>query len=160
MYVHDYYFIKNHLHVYLCFLGTSCYDRSTFCSVYQNSREYCDRRYTLNIDKALLPVPEACQLSCSQCAPVQNLNNILTFVIADDDNKPKLVESMDYPHKPTSSSTVTMLQPNEILPRKEKCFDRRDDCLRQKALGFCEMFNEKYPYDCTKTCHRDCTLHS
>ncbi len=39
---------------------------------------------------------------------------------------------------------------------QDKCIDKRDDCLMQKAYGFCEIFNEKYPDDCIKTCHPDC----
>jgi hypothetical protein len=40
--------------------------------------------------------------------------------------------------------------------QQTKCVDRREDCLMQKAYGFCGIFNEKYPEDCVKTCHPDC----
>ncbi|CAF5220497.1 unnamed protein product, partial [Rotaria magnacalcarata] len=45
----------------------TCYDKSSFCSIYQNYTEYCDARYALLINNILLPVPEACQRSCKQC---------------------------------------------------------------------------------------------
>lgn len=47
-----------------------------------------------------------------------------------------------------------------ILRQKEedKCIDRREDCLTQKAYGFCRILNEKYPEDCVKTCHPDCAM--
>ncbi len=44
--------------------------------------------------------------------------------------------------------------------QEKKCFDKRDDCLMQKAYGFCRIFNEKYPDDCVRTCHPDCVIFS
>jgi hypothetical protein len=56
--------------------------------------------------------------------------------------------------------TTTTSGQNMIFSREDKCFDRRDDCSIQKAIGFCDFFNEKYPNDCVKTCHSDCAFHS
>lgn len=48
----------------------------------------------------------------------------------------------------------------ETVSKDEKCFDKRNDCSRQKAYGFCAILNEKYPNDCVKTCHPDCNFFS
>jgi hypothetical protein len=50
----------------------------------------------------------------------------------------------------SSTTKITDIQ-------QAKCIDRRDDCSMQKAYGFCRILNEKYPDDCVKTCHPDCT---
>jgi hypothetical protein len=56
-------------------LGTSCYDQSTFCSVYQTLTVYCDNRYTLLVNNTFVPVLQACQRSCGQCTSGQRSNN-------------------------------------------------------------------------------------
>ncbi|CAF3778690.1 unnamed protein product [Adineta steineri] len=123
----------------------SCFDKSSYCSIYQLRNEYCDNRYTILVDNNFLSVPQACQRSCGQCLPVQRLKDISTLfhdeILADD--KKIMI----------TTTTITNIQ-------QEKCIDRRDDCLMQKAYGFCRIFNEKYPDDCIKTCHPKCTVHS
>lgn len=124
------------------FLGISCYDKSSYCSIYQLRNEYCDNRYTILVDDNFLPVPQACQRSCGQCIPVQRLKEIA----------PLFANSTSF-EKNKSSSMPSIISSSE----RSKCVDRRDDCSMQKAYGFCSIFNEKYPDDCVKTCHSDCT---
>ncbi len=71
-------------------------------------------------------------------------------------------EEEDYTTESTikGSSSTTTFEQNIIFSRSETCFDNRDDCLMQKAYGFCDIFNEKYPYDCIKTCNPDCASSS
>ncbi|CAF3959121.1 unnamed protein product, partial [Rotaria sordida] len=134
----------------------SCYDKSNFCSMYQNLNQYCDNQYTLLINNIWLPVPEVCQRSCNQCIPVQKLN----------DRHLKLIEEQDYISEnmtitlSSTTTTATISKLNIIFSQEDKCFDQRDDCSMQKACGFCVIFNEKYPNDCVKTCHPDCTFRS
>ncbi|CAF4553802.1 unnamed protein product [Rotaria sp. Silwood1] len=120
----------------------SCYDKSSYCSIYQLRNEYCDNRYTILVDNDFLSVPQACQRSCGQCIPVQRLKDI-SFLF----NNSILIEENN-----TILSTPTIIRNIQ----QEKCMDRRDDCLMQKAYGFCRILNEKYPDDCVKTCHPDC----
>ncbi|UJR15629.1 hypothetical protein I4U23_002566 [Adineta vaga] len=119
----------------------SCYDKSSYCSIYQLRNEYCDNRYTILVDNNFLPVPQACQRSCGQCISIQRLQDISSLFHHEE-----LVDETN-----TRLSTTT----SKNLPQ-EKCIDRRDDCLMQKAYGFCRILNEKYPEDCVKTCHPDC----
>ncbi|CAF4740393.1 unnamed protein product [Rotaria sp. Silwood1] len=129
----------------------SCYDKSSFCSIYQNHSEYCLNRYTILVDDTWLPVPEACRRSCNQCVPIKQSNDRRSL-----DEQEYVPENMTT----TLSSTMTIeiSRLNIIFSREEKCFDKRDDCLMQKACGFCVIFNEKYPNDCVKTCHPDCAF--
>ena len=129
--------------MYLYFKGVSCYDKSTYCSIYQLRNEYCDNRYTIRAGDEFLPVPQACRRSCGQCIAVERLNDVSSLF-----NNSKLIEETN-----TISATTTIRN-----MQKEKCIDRRDDCLMQKAYGFCQILNEKYPDDCVKTCHPDCTV--
>ncbi|CAF1091235.1 unnamed protein product [Adineta ricciae] len=121
----------------------SCYDKSSYCSIYQLRSEYCDNRYTILVDNNFLSVPQACQRSCGQCIPIQRLQDISTLF-----NQAELSDEINI-----TSSTTTAKEHRD----REKCVDRRDDCSMQKAYGFCRIFNEKYPEDCVKTCHPDCT---
>ncbi|CAF4264971.1 unnamed protein product, partial [Rotaria sordida] len=123
----------------------SCYDKSSYCSIYQLRNEYCDNRYTILVDNDFLSVPQACQRSCGQCIPVQRLKDISSLF-----NSSILIEENN---KISDTTTIRNIQ-------QEKCIDRRGDCLMQKAYGFCRIFNEKYPDDCIKTCHPDCIIHS
>lgn len=121
-------------------VGILCYDKSSYCSIYQLRNEYCDNRYTILVDNNFLPVPQACQRSCGQCIPVQRLQDIST-----------LFDHAAVTHEPMPSTT------GKPAAQPDKCIDRRDDCVMQKAYGFCAILNEKYPDDCVKTCHPDCT---
>jgi hypothetical protein len=120
----------------------SCYDKSSYCSIYQLRNEYCDNRYTILVDDNFLPVPQACQRSCGQCIPVQRLKDISSLF-----TNSTLTQAL----KTTSIPTIITADTQQT-----KCVDRRDDCSMQKAYGFCRIFNEKYPDDCVKTCHPDC----
>ena len=122
--------------------GISCYDLSTYCSIYQLRNEYCDERYTILVDGNFLPVPQACRRSCGQCIPVQRLKDV--SVVLEDST----------PIGKHHLSSTSVDNNNEL---QERCVDRRDDCLMQKAYGFCHILNEKYPDDCVKTCHSDCS---
>ncbi|CAF3658898.1 unnamed protein product, partial [Rotaria sp. Silwood1] len=129
----------------------SCYDKSSFCSIYQNHSEYCLNRYTILVDDTWLPVPEACRRSCNQCVPIKQSNDRRSL-----DEQEYVPENMTTTLSSTMTTEISRL--NIIFSREEKCFDKRDDCLMQKACGFCVIFNEKYPNDCVKTCHPDCAF--
>jgi hypothetical protein len=135
----------------------ACYDKSSFCSIYQNYTEYCDTRYTLLINNTLLPVPEACQLSCKQCNPIENSNFSGRSLTELDDDSDSIVTGK-YKYLIGNMQITSISTQNEISSQEEKCFDSRDDCSIQKAYGFCAIFNEKYPDDCVKTCHPDCAF--
>ncbi len=115
-----------------------------------------------------LTVPQACRLSCSICSAPQRLSDINPSVKSQDDGIPTVMEEEEYTTESTTTSssstttttTTTTFEQNIIFSRSEKCFDKRDDCSMQKEYGFCEIFNEKYPYDCIKTCHPDCASDS
>jgi hypothetical protein len=126
--------------------GVSCYDKSSYCSIYQLRNEYCDNRYTILVDNNFLPVPQACQRSCGQCISVQRLKDISSLFT----NSTTTIEEVN-------SNSSTTIKTNI---QQEKCIDRRDDCLMQKDYGFCRILNEKYPDDCIKTCNPDCINHS
>ena len=127
-------------------LGISCYDQSSYCSIYQLRSEYCDNRYTILVDNNFLPVPQACRRSCGQCIPVQHLRDVSSL-----SGNATLMEDADSP----SNTTTTAVVPSR---QQEHCIDRRDDCAMQKAYGFCRILNDKYPEDCVKTCHPDCAM--
>jgi len=144
--------------IYVFFnIGISCYDKSTYCSNYQIHTEFCNNSYSLFINNTFLTVPDACQLSCGRCISVQRLNDINSSVEINANNN--LILKDEEEENYTNEST-TILGRNMLFSRVDKCFDQRDDCLIQKACGFCGIFNEKYPYDCIKTCHPDCAFHS
>lgn len=142
-------------------LGTSCYDQSTFCSVYQTLTVYCDNRFTLLVNSTFLPVLQACQRSCGQCTSGQRSNNTraLRGMVNDDAAWLEEVSTTIAVTKATSTSQA-MLGQDLILLRNRTCEDQRDDCALQKTYGFCDIFNEKYPLACTNTCHPDCVSHS
>lgn len=131
-----------HLHQPSYSSGISCYDKSSYCSIYQLRNEYCDNRYTILVDNNFLPVPQACRRACGQCIPVQRLRDV--SILSGNGTS---IEETDL----QLSTTTTM--PSR---QQERCIDRRDDCLMQKAYGFCRILNDKYPDDCVKTCHPDC----
>ncbi len=106
------------------------------------------------MNNTYLPVPDACPLSCNKCVSTQRANEMNPLAEIKDDDDEAMVEQ-EY----TTESTTTFGQ-NIIFSRSKKCFDKRDDCLRQKQCGFCEIFNEKYPYDCTQTCDPNCASQS
>ena len=163
MYV-DYQFKKNHRYIYFFNIGVSCYDKSTFCTNYQNHTEFCDDLYTLLINNTYISVLDACPRSCGICISAQRLDdnrNLVLKVVAEEEEEDYTTESTTKSSSSTTTTTTTtFFGQNIILSRSEKCFDNRDDCLMQKAYGFCEIFNEKYPYDCIKTCHPDCAFSS
>jgi hypothetical protein len=134
----------------MSFIGISCYDQSTFCSTYQTHSEYCNNIYSILINNSYIPVLEACQRSCGQCVSVQNLTDVSSFVAMKNDGNNLVVG--------TEVEIVATPEQNMILSREDKCFDGRDDCSIQKAIGFCDIFNEKYPNACVKTCHSDCAF--
>ena len=141
-------------------LGTSCYDQSTFCSVYQTLTVYCDNRYTLLVNNTFVPVLQACQRSCGQCTSGQRSNNtraLLGMINADG----AWLEENYTTIAVTKATSTSQAMPGQelILLRSRKCEDRRDDCALQKTYGFCDIFNEKYPLACTNTCHPDCASH-
>ncbi|CAM4742153.1 unnamed protein product [Rotaria magnacalcarata] len=133
----------------------TCYDKSSFCSIYQNYTEYCDARYALLINNILLPVPEACQRSCKQCNSIDNSNSSGRSLTELDDDSDSIVAGK-YKYLIDNMEMTSISTRTEVSSQEEKCFDRRDDCSIQKAYGFCAIFNEKYPDDCVKTCHPDC----
>jgi hypothetical protein len=124
-------------------VGISCYDLSSYCSIYQLRNEYCDNRYTILVDNSFLSVPQACRRSCGQCIPVQRLKDIAGLSNNTQISTTRRIQ--------VSSSTMSNRHQQSV------CIDRRDDCLMQKAYGFCRILDEKYPDDCKKTCHPDCT---
>jgi hypothetical protein len=115
-------------------------------------------------------VPQACQLSCGQCA--QRLSDVRissemnvsnsTWTDYDDDYTTESTTSISSTTTTTTTTkrTTTTSELNIIFSRSENCFDQRDDCSMQKAYGFCEIYNEKYPDECVATCHPDCASHS
>lgn len=158
-------FEQNSISLFLYHLGVSCYDRSTFCSAYQTSSEYCNSRFSLLVNGTHLPVPDACQLSCNRCA-IANRSSEMPPALAMRDDAVATMIAEEFTTDSTttttttSTSTTTPFRPNIIFSRIEKCFDKRDDCSLQKEYGFCTIFNEKYPDDCTQTCHPDCASDS
>ena len=144
---------RSHVHR----LGTSCYDQSTFCSVYQTLTIYCDNRYTLLVNNTFTPVLQACQRSCGQCTSGQRSNNTRALAEMRNDNVAWLEEN----HTTIAVTKATLTSPaqDSIFLRSRKCEDRRDDCALQKTNGFCDLFNERYPLACTNTCHPDCASH-
>ena len=85
----------------------------------------------------------------------------------DDFSQSSLIIEEIYTDETTISSTTTTTTTtttnyvglNIIFSRMAQCIDIRDDCLLQKQYGFCRILNEKYPYDCMKTCHPSCVSH-
>lgn len=149
-------------HMFICRLGISCFDQSTFCSVYQTLIEYCDNRFTLLINNTFLPVLQACARSCGRCTSNQRSNSTRTLLTANDENgilfdedRATTTMAVGAASSPTSTINVIIGQ-SMIFSGQEKCLDRRDDCQMQKTYGFCDTFNARYPYDCVKTCHPDC----
>ncbi len=124
--------------------------------MYQTYSQYCDSRYSLLVNNTYLSVPNACPLSCNTCISVQRMNEMNPLTDTKNDGNATMIEE-EYI---TASTMTTNFQQNTIFSRSEKCFDKRDDCLLQKQYGFCEIFNEKYPYDCTRTCNPDCISQS
>ncbi|CAF1213556.1 unnamed protein product [Adineta steineri] len=145
--------------VYKC---NTCYDKTTYCTMYQTHREYCDNRFTILVDKNYIPVLEACQRSCGQCGTTKNLNdiNIPITVNNDNDSDTATYDEQNYTTYITtttsSSSSTTPYQNNIIFSRSERCYDDRNDCLMQQGYGFCNIFNEKYPNHCINTCNPQC----
>ena len=142
----------------MAFLGVACYDKSTFCSTYQTSSEYCNSRYSLLVNNTYLPVPDACQLSCNKCVNANRLSELPAISALRENEAGTVIAGELTPENTTT--TTTIIAANMIFSRIEKCFDKRNDCLLQKQYGFCNIFNEKYPYDCTQTCHPDCASDS
>jgi len=91
-------------------------------------------------------VPQACQRSCGQCIPVQRFKDISSLF--------KNSTNLQYDQQQHVSNPMRKINHNQLA----KCIDKRDDCLMQKAYGFCRIFNEKYPDECMKTCHPDCAI--
>ncbi|UJR31031.1 hypothetical protein I4U23_018540 [Adineta vaga] len=135
--------------IYQC---VSCYDKSIYCSMYQNRREYCTNLYAILINDSYYSTLEACPLSCGQCVATQNLSDRSSDVIIENDES----YTSEFTTTTSSSSTTTVSRPNIIFSREEKCIDRLQNCAEQKALGFCGILNAKYPDDCAETCHPVC----
>jgi len=98
-------------------IGISCYDKSTFCTNYQNHIEFCDSIYSILINNTYLSVPDACPRSCGICVSPQRLD--------DNGNLVLKVQEEDYTAESTtksSSSTTTTFGENMILSRSENRF--------------------------------------
>ncbi|CAF1005451.1 unnamed protein product [Adineta ricciae] len=137
----------------------SCYDKSTFCSIYQTNREYCSNLYALSVDNSSYSVLEMCPRSCGQCESTQKSNEQNTDIVVPSNDTDSSDSTTTTTTTTTSSSTTTTFGLNIIFSRADKCVDRRHDCAEQKVLGFCEIWNAKYPDDCMNTCHPACNTH-
>ena len=112
------------------------------------------------MNNTYLPVPDACLLSCNKCIPVQRADEMSPLAETQDDGNVTMMADEYTTESTTTTTTTIYIEQNMIFSRSNKCFNKRDDCLLQKQYGFCEIFNDKYPYDCRQTCHPDCASQS